>query len=51
MASSPGLSRRSRSGWQVPDYRDGRDKPGHDQNGLPRVLVCYQHKTNKHSLP
>jgi len=22
----------------VPDYRDGRDKPGHDQSGLPRVL-------------
>src|SRR5258708_6099715 len=23
---------------QVPDYRDGRDKPGHDQVELPRVL-------------
>jgi hypothetical protein len=35
VASSPGLSRRSRSGA---DYRDGRDKPGHEQMGLPRVL-------------
>jgi hypothetical protein len=27
---------------QVPDYRDGRDKPGHDQVGLPRLLPLLQ---------
>src|SRR5229473_2259453 len=51
-ASSPGLSRRSRSGGQCADYRDGRDKPGHDQVGTatsfaPRKkLTCADRATS-----
>ena len=38
MASSLGLSRRCRSGGQVHDVQDGRDRPGHDQPGIATSL-------------
>ena len=48
MASSPGLSRRSRSEWHsAPIIRHGRDKPGHDEVGLPRVFAPVTVRRNK----
>jgi hypothetical protein len=38
VASSPGLSRRSRQDGTGSGYRDGQDKPGHDRMGCHEVF-------------
>jgi hypothetical protein len=48
-SSSPGLSRRSRSGGSVQcfDYRNGRDEPGHDRVGTATsLLVLPEHRSS-----